>query len=52
LNKKLAEDLRYCADVNKVLTDHYYAYPDAPEGFPDWNKKLQNHLAEAFVRYK
>jgi digeranylgeranylglycerophospholipid reductase len=52
MNKKLADDLRYCAGVNKVLTDHYYSYPDSPEGFPEWNKKLQGHLAEAFDRYK
>jgi flavin-dependent dehydrogenase len=52
INKKLAEDLKYCASVNKVLVDHYYNYPDAPERFPDWNKKLQGMLAEAFARYK
>ena len=52
MNKKLAEDLRYCANLDKVLVDHYYNYPDAPEGFPEWNKKLQAHLSEAFARYK
>jgi digeranylgeranylglycerophospholipid reductase len=52
MNKKLAEDLRYCANINKVLVDHYYNYPDAPEGFPDWSKKLHAHLAEAFAKYK
>ncbi len=52
MNKKLAEDLRYCANMNKTLVDHYYNYPDAPEGFPEWNKKLQAHLSEAFARYK
>jgi digeranylgeranylglycerophospholipid reductase len=52
MNKKLADDLRHCASVNKVLTDHYYSYPDSPEGFPEWNKTLQNHLVEAFARYK
>ncbi len=52
MNKKLAEDLRYCANLDKVLVDHYYNYPDAPEGFPEWNKKLQGHLSEAFARYK
>jgi digeranylgeranylglycerophospholipid reductase len=48
----LAEDLRYCANLDKVLVDHYYNYPDAPEGFPEWNNKLQGHLTEAFARYK
>lgn len=52
LNKKLAEDLRYCAGMNKTLTDHYYAYPESPDRFPEWNRKLQDHLAEAFARYK
>jgi digeranylgeranylglycerophospholipid reductase len=52
MNKKLAEDLKYCAGVNKVLTDHYYNYPDAPEGFVEWQKILMRHLEEAFLRYK
>jgi hypothetical protein len=52
MNKKLAEDLKYCAAVNKVLTDHYYNYPDAPEGFVEWQKILKRHLEEAFLRYK
>jgi flavin-dependent dehydrogenase len=52
MNKKLAEDLRYCANMNKVLTNHYYNYPDGPEGFSGWNNKLQGLLAEAFQRYK
>lgn len=52
MNKKLAEDLRYCATINKVLVDHYYNYPDGPEGFPEWHKKLEKHLEEAFAKYK
>lgn len=52
MNKKLAEDLRYCADTNKMLTEHYSEYPDSPDGFPEWNKKLQGRLMEAFARYK
>jgi flavin-dependent dehydrogenase len=52
MNKKLAEDLRYCADTNKMLTKHYSEYPDSPDGFPEWNKKLQGRLVEAFARYK
>jgi digeranylgeranylglycerophospholipid reductase len=52
MNKKLAEDLRYTASIDKVLVDHYYNYPDAPEGFPDWQKKLTGHLQEAFAKYK
>jgi digeranylgeranylglycerophospholipid reductase len=52
MNKKLAEDLKYCASINKVLVDHYYNYPDAPEGFPEWHKILTTHLEEAFAKYK
>jgi hypothetical protein len=52
MNKKLAEDLRYCASTNKVLTDHYRNYPDTPEGFPEWHNILIRHLENAFLRYK
>ena len=52
MNKKLAEDLRYCASINKVLTDHYYNYPNTPEGFPEWHNILIRHLEAAFLRYK
>jgi flavin-dependent dehydrogenase len=52
MNKQLAEDLRYCADTNKMLTKHYGEYPESPDGFPEWNKKLQGRLMEAFARYK
>ncbi len=52
MNKKLAEDLRFCADMNRALTEHYYNYPDSPAGFAEWNSKLQNYLAEAFAKYK
>jgi hypothetical protein len=52
MNKKLAEDLRYCASTNKLLTDHYHNYPEAPEGFPDWHNILIRHLENAFLRYK
>ena len=52
MNKKLADDLKYCASVNKALTDHYYNYPDTPEGFVEWQKILMNHLENAFLRYK
>jgi digeranylgeranylglycerophospholipid reductase len=52
MNKKLAEDLRYCASINKILTDHYYNYPDTPERFPEWRNILIRHLEAAFSRYK
>jgi digeranylgeranylglycerophospholipid reductase len=52
MNKKLADDLRYCASSNRVLTDHYHNYPETPEGFPEWRKVLIRHLEDAFLRYK
>ena len=52
MNKKLAEDLRYCASVNRVLTDHCHNYPEKPEGFPEWHNILIRHLENAFLRYK
>ncbi|MGI0025418.1 MAG: dehydrogenase, partial [Nitrososphaera sp.] len=52
MNRKLAEDLRFCAEMNRVLTEHYYNYPDTPEGFAEWNSRLQSYLEEAFARYK
>ncbi|MGH9991538.1 MAG: NAD(P)/FAD-dependent oxidoreductase [Nitrososphaera sp.] len=52
MNRKLAEDLRFCAEMNRVLTEHYYNYPDTPEGFAEWNSRLHSYLEEAFARYK
>jgi digeranylgeranylglycerophospholipid reductase len=52
MNKKLAEDLRYCASINRVLTDHYHNYPETPEGFLEWHNTLIRHLEDAFFRYK
>src|SRR5215212_549684 len=52
MNKKLAEDLRYCARINRVLTDHYHNYPEASEAFPEWHNILIRHLENAFLRYK
>lgn len=52
VNKKLADDLRYCATINKTLTAHYRDYPETPEKFPAWQKTLHGHLQEAFAKYK
>lgn len=52
MNKKLADDLRYCANINKKLTDHYYSYPESPDSFPAWQKTLHGMLQEAFAKYK
>ncbi len=47
LNKTLAEGLRFTTRQNKWLTEHYYNYPDSPEGFDEWSKTLHKVLAES-----
>lgn len=47
LNKKLAEGLRFTTKQNKWLTEHYYGFPDTPEGFGDWQKKLHGTLQDS-----
>jgi len=47
LNKKLAEGLRYTTQQNKWLTQHYYNFPDSPDGFDGWKNKLHQKLDEA-----
>src|SRR6476661_4502231 len=51
LNKKLAEELKYTANMNEILVDHYRNYPDTPEGFINWQNTLNKHLSEAFARF-
>jgi len=50
LNKKLAENLKYTANVNERLVDHYNNYPEAPEQFEDWQRILHDTLNEAFTK--
>lgn len=47
LNKKLASGLRFTTQQNRLLTDHYYNYPDEPEGFSEWSKRLHQILDES-----
>jgi flavin-dependent dehydrogenase len=51
LNKKLAEDLKYTANMNETLVNHYRNYPETPEGFESWFKVLYKHLNDAFTRF-
>ena len=51
LNKKLAEDLKYTANMNETLVNHFRNYPDKPEGFTTWSNILNKHLAEAFAKF-
>ena len=47
LNKTLAEGLRFTTKQNKWLTEHYYNYPDSPDGFDEWSKTLHKVLDES-----
>jgi len=50
LNKKLADGLRFTAQQNKVLTEHYRNFPRRPEGYEVWNKTLHKILDESYAR--
>ncbi|MGI8831212.1 MAG: NAD(P)/FAD-dependent oxidoreductase [Nitrososphaeraceae archaeon] len=51
-NRKLADGLKYTANMNKKLVDHYRAYPSDPEGFEGWHKVLLDYLEQAYVRFQ
>lgn len=50
LNKKLAEGLRFTTQQNRILSEHYYNYPDTPDGFDEWSKILRQILEESKER--
>ena len=50
INKRLAEDLKHTADVNKKLVVHYHNYPKEPNDFPEWQKDLSKLMSDAFVK--
>jgi flavin-dependent dehydrogenase len=50
INKRLAEDLRHTADVNKKLVVQYHNYPKEPNDFPEWQKGLSKLMSDAFVK--
>ncbi len=50
LNKKLADGLRFTAQQNKILTDHYYNFPKTPDGYEAWHKTLHKILDESYTR--
>ena len=47
LNKKLADGLRFTTAQNQTLTKHYNNYPQTPQEFDSWNKKLHQILDES-----
>lgn len=52
LNKRLADGLRFTSKQNKKLTAHYYNFPDTPDGFADWHKRLHQVLDESNTNLK
>lgn len=50
LNKKLADGLRFTAQQNKTLTEHYHNFPKSPEGHEAWNKTLHKILDESYAK--
>ena len=50
INKRLAEDLKQTADVNKKLVVQYHNYPKDPNDFPEWQKGLSKLMSDAFVK--
>jgi flavin-dependent dehydrogenase len=50
LNKRLAEDLKHTAEVNKKLVNHYNNYPTNPNDFPEWQKSLSKTMSDAFIK--
>ena len=51
-NRKLADNLKFTANMNKRLVEHYHAYPSGPEGFEEWHKILIHHLDEAYSKFR
>ena len=52
MNRRLADGLKFTANMNEKLVEHYRNYPSNPEGFPDWQQILDVQLKEAFVKFK
>lgn len=47
LNKRLAEGLKFTTQQNKLLTEHYYKYPNSPDQFDQWKRELIRILGES-----
>ncbi len=50
MNKKLADGLRFTAQQNKHLTEHYRNFPRAPDGYDGWHKTLHKILDESYAK--
>ena len=52
VNKKLADGLKFTANMNEKLVDLYNNYPSDPQGFQEWQRLLNGYLNEAFMKLK
>jgi digeranylgeranylglycerophospholipid reductase len=52
VNKRLADGLKFTANMNEKLVDLYKNYPSDPQGFQDWQRLLNGYLNEAFMKLK
>ncbi len=52
LNKKLADGLRFTAQQNKKLTEHYYNFPKTPEEYNVWHNTLHRILDESYANLR
>src|ERR671918_352692 len=50
VNKRLADGLKFTANMNEKLVDLYNNYPSDPQGFQDWQRLLNGYLNEAFMK--
>ena len=48
----LARGLRYTVEKSASLVDINLAYPDSPNGFSEWQKRLAKELAETVEKFK
>ena len=49
MNRTVADGLKFTSSENKWLVEHYNSYPQHPEGFDEWNKKLHKRMDSAFA---
>jgi digeranylgeranylglycerophospholipid reductase len=52
VNKRLADGLKFTANMNEKLVNLYKNYPSDPQGFQDWQRLLNGYLNEAFMKFK
>jgi flavin-dependent dehydrogenase len=51
LHRSTAEGLKYTAEKNRVLVEHYMNYPSNPDGFNEWHSRLVHILSDVYERF-